>query len=502
MEEPRTEQNLARTTARGAAWMSVAGVVTQALAIASSVLVARCLTPDQYGTAAMAMVVVALAQVFLGFGFGPAIVTGRMSGPLAIASAHWFVVAGGVVMAGVALAGAPIAAAFFENPGIIPLIAVAALIPVLGAWEVVPLAAIQASQRFERVALISIAGQATLSAAAITLALLGGGVWALIVPTVLSGVVRAAGATWNSPLALPVRFAFAEVRPFLRECAQICATVMTEFLFFNADRAVIGRMLGTDPLGRYNFANTLVSRSLFAFSRSLGQPLLTALGKVRDEAERFDRAVVRACVTVARFTFPISIGGALLAPELIHVLVGGHWDGAVTLTRIFFVLGAVQSIAQFSGSVWLARGQARLMLIWSVATNAALVGVFVLGALCGSSEAVAAAFALYSIVILTPLNVMVTRRYCRTPLRGLGGGLAAVLRDTLGMALVVACADVLLAGAGWPMAVNLVAKVLLGAAAYTAMFRLISADEMTGLLALLPAAARRIAGRALRLQPQ
>lgn len=494
------EPGLARETAGGILWLSLAGVLTQAIGFVSGVVVARYLGEDDYGTAAMAMVVISMGNVFLGFGLAPAIISGRISDAPTILSAHWFLALAALVMAGLVAATGPPVAGFFDNPRVPPLMVVASMIVLLGSWEVIPLAVLQAARRFRRMAQITVAGQLVLSASAIALAVLGAGVWALVVPYLLQAVVRAGAATICSPVRLRPRLVLREVRPHLREFLHVTGTSLTDYFFFNSDRIVIGRILGTAPLGRYSFAHALVSRSLYSFSRTFAAPLLAALGHLRDDLPRFDRAVVRSTLAVARIAFPLAAGGAVVADSLVRTLVGESWGSAVTLVQVFFLLGAVQAIGQLSGPVWLALGKTRLVLSWSAVTNSVLVGIFLLGAATGSSEGVAIAFTLYSALVVAPACCWVTRRFCGIPLHGLGRGLLAVLRDVLGMVVVIVVLDRLLARTEIHEWARLSLQIVAGAVVYGLFFRWISRAELSSLLSVVPEPARRIACTVFRLE--
>jgi O-antigen/teichoic acid export membrane protein len=495
------ETHLGRATAGGAMWLGASGVFIQVLAFVSGVIVARHVTDDAYGTAAAAMVVVMLGQVFVTFGFAPAIASGRMTGEGAISSAHWLVAGGGLVLAATVFALSPLAARFFHNEAVAPTLAVASLALLFGAWEVVPQAVIQARSRFDLVAIVSVVAQAVASIVAVAMAIAGFGVWVLVIPTLAGALVRAVAFFALSRMRLRLRFAAREVRPHLGECGNVIGASVSDYLFMSMDRVIMGRMLGQALLGRYVFAQSLVGRSLSVLSRTLAAPLLTSLGQLRVDLARFDRAVVRSCLAVARLTFPISVGGAILAPELLEVLVGERWLPATTLVRIFFLLGAIQSVGQLSGSVWLALGKARLLFVYGLITNTGLVGAFFLGALAGTPEAVASAFALYCVGVLTPVCVWVTRRFCGIPLRGLGAGLLRVSRDALGMAAVVLACDGLLERAGAAPVVRLLAGTAAGAATYALLFRLVAAKELGDLLAVVPHRLGLLGARMFHMPP-
>lgn len=487
---------LSRRTAAGALWVGAGGAIEQMLGFISGLIVASYLMPEQYGTAAMALVVVSFATIFVTFGLAPAIVSGRMSGERQISSAHWLVTSGGILLMLLTCAIAPLAARFFQNSAVAPILMVSALGLALGAWTVVPQARLEAAGRFDVVALVSITAQGLASASAAIMAVLGAGVWALIVPAVAGAGIRAVALTAASRLDLRPRFALGDVRPFMRECAHVVTTSFADYIFFNADKIIVGRLLGEAPLGRYTFANSLVGRAVLTVPRSLAKPLLTSMGQLREDPARLDRAIVRTTVAIARVTFPAAFFGALLAPEFVVLVIGRQWAGAADLLRIFFVVSAVQSIAYTSGWIWLALGRSQLLLIWTVVSNLLLLGVYYAGALAGSPEAVAIAMGLYAYAVVTPALAWVMKRVCHLPLAGLGRALLLVLRDVAAGAVAISLVGALLDRLSAPVGVTLAAQAVAGTLAYSMMFRFVATRELCELIDALP---RRLAWLAARV---
>lgn len=489
-ESELSSRQLSRAAASGALWNGVATAGVQGLGFVSYVVVAWYLGPQEFGSAAMAMAIVSFARMLGGVGLAPAIVSGRLTGELETISAHWLVAAVGLSMAGLMAAAAPAVAHFFQNPQVTLLLVVAASLPAIDAFAVVPQSLLQSQNRFDRLAMIETVAQLFAGMAAIAMAATGFGVWALVLPQVSGRLARAGWICAIAPLRYAARFSLASLRPHLAESSHVLGAATSDYVFKNADKIVIGRFFGTIELGFYQFAHNCFSRVLTTLTQTVALPLMASLSRLRDDLERFDRAVVRALCTVARISFPITLGGALVAPLLVEVLLGDRWSETIVLFRWFLPLAAVQSVGGLAGAVWLALGHSRLLLHWGVVTSASTVLVFLFGVWLGSIEAVAASFALYSSCVLGPATVLVTRRVCRLPLTGLASGLGTVLLDVAVMLGVVALLGNLLSGLEIPAVPKLAAQVLTGAVSYLTILRFVHAKELAELIELMPSGLR------------
>lgn len=497
---PDAPQSAGRKAAAGALWLSAASIAQQGLSALVTLVLARFLGAPEYGLSVMAVVVVAFANVFVTAGFSFAIATGRLRGDGAVATAHWVTVTGGLALAAAVHFGSPLAALYFRNDAVAGIVEVAALGIVAGTWEVAPQAALQAAGRFDRVAYVTVSAQIASSVASIVMAALGAGVWALVVPQIGVIFVRAIAFTALSPVRLFVRPRLATVRPHFAEFRHVTGITLTDFLFFNAPPAILGRWLGQVPVGLFNFSGSLVNKSMSIFTKTISTPLMVSLGGLKEDRERFDRAVVRSVLALLRMTTPLAVGGAIVAREIVTVCCGDKWHDAVELVRLYFLLSGIQAAGQLTGAVWLALGHARLMFWYGFAVNGAMVAVCALGVWFGTPEAVVLGFIVHTVVALVAVTVPLTRRACGIPLRGLGRGLLSVVRDAAGMAIAVygVRAGLILAGA--PDWLVLAASVGAGALVYVAMFRALSRPELERLLGILPGRMAAPLGRLLAVR--
>jgi O-antigen/teichoic acid export membrane protein len=168
----------------------------------------------------------------------------------------------------------------------------------------------------------------------------------------------------------------------------------------------------------------------------------------------------------------------------VPVVFGARWIPAIPILQVFLVMGASQSVAALAGPVWIAKGQARLLLRWSVFGNFAMVAAFALGAWLGSPVWVAAASCGVSACLLTPLSVWISRRYVGLTLEGLERRVFRALFDATLMGLVVTIFDRLLRGVA-SETFRLLVEIPLGVAVYVGLFRVRDPAEFSYLASLL-----------------
>lgn len=476
-------------TVRSTLWNALGSTLTQGVAIVASIVVARHVPPVEYGTMGAIAIVLTLGSVLVSGGLVPAIVSGRLSGEREISAAAVLMSAMGLALFLVATLTAPLLAAFFDNPDLRLVLPVGCTVFLFDGLGTVPSCRLQSRHRFDIVARITVTSQVVASVVAVVLALVRRDVWALVIPGVLATAfntvgywvaVKRLGLGWPAgPLGL--------LRPYRQEAVQLTGATLLNYPFRNADNVIVGRVFGQEALGYYSFAYSILMRPIGLITTSVSGALLPALGGVASSRERLSEVVVRACIGIARVAFPVCVGGALVAPELLSLVFGSRWLSATALIQIFLVSGAIQCVVSIIGPVWFALGEIRTMLVWTLlASNVGSIAVFALGALLGSPETVALAFALYSSVVLGPAAVIVTRRVCGLALHGLEAGLFPVIRDTLLMAGSVLLVGRALSHLGANGAGIAAAEILVGVVVYGGLLFRFSPRDTVYLEHLLP----------------
>ncbi len=306
----------------------------------------------------------------------------------------------------------------------------------------------------------------------VALALAGFGPYALAWAENVAALVTAVGyAAAARPAVRPPSpaAAWARLRPMLRFGSGYSLTQAGNWLAQNADNLVVANVLGAAPLGVYTRAYNLLSEPAAVIGGAADKVLFPAMARVRDDGARLRNAYVRSASLVALATVPAAVLLCVLAPEVVHVLLGPQWDAVVLPLRVFAIVLLPRTTYKISTSLTRATG-AVYRAAWRQWLYAAEVVVFcsvgarvagVDGVAIGASVAIVAHF-----LVMLRFSARVSAGLAGATLRMYGKhlpALGATVLATVGAAAVVRPygSDVLTLAAGTLAAAAAAGAVLL-----------------------------------------
>ncbi len=342
--EPRIATRvLDRTLLRGVKWTGGIKGITLLLSWASTIIVARILSPADYGLVAMATVYLGLTTMITDFGLGSAIVALRDLNEELAAQLHAVAALVGVAAFGISCLVAVPLSRFFAAPGLVPVVIVLSTALVLDSLRVVPTSILARELRFKYLSLLE--GMKVLTAVVFTLALAASGAayWALV----LGNVFAALGVTLFVLARLPHRFA----RPRFRTL-QSTLTFSSHFLvgqlawygYSNADFVVAGRVLGRIALGEYTLAWTLTSAPADKIMAVFGRVMPTMLAAVQRDSSALRRYFFLFTEALAILIVPASVGLALVSRDFVLLVFGAKWASAVVPLQLLCFYTAIHTL--------------------------------------------------------------------------------------------------------------------------------------------------------------
>jgi PST family polysaccharide transporter len=460
----------------GIAWTGAAKWATQILSWATTLLLARLLTPADYGLVGMATVVVGFMQLINEFGIGAAIVQRRDLSRQQIAGIGGFAVLVGLSFAALAALGARPIAAFYGESGVAPVLAALGVSFVAMSLRTVPYALLMRDLRWRALAALETGEALVLTLGTLVLAVLGYGHWALVLGVLGSRIFGSVASMLvvRHPIAVP--WPFAPIADAVRFGAHVVASRLAWYVYSNADFAIIGRLLGTAALGAYTFGWTLASIPVDKVYQLYQRAAGAVIAKVQDDARAVARYVLRLTEGVALISFPAAVGLALVADQFVPLALGERWLGAIWPLRFLALAAALRSLdpllAQTLNSIGAARTGARIMLVAAVFMPL----LFIAGSRWGVAG-VAAAW-----VVGHPVVVM--GQHAGGTLRRIGLSLGDYLRalrpaaTSSAVMAVAVLATRAVADPRLPPAAAFAAAVAVGAAAYTATVWLLHGDRV------------------------
>ncbi|PYP41766.1 MAG: hypothetical protein DMD42_13130 [Gemmatimonadetes bacterium] len=317
---------LDRSLLRGVAWTAAAKWASQALGWASWLIVARLLTPEDYGLVGMAAIYLGLITLVAEFGLGTAVLAVRELSVAQINQLNGLAVLLGLASLVTSCAVAAMSTTF-----------------VITSFKTVPLALLQRELRFKALALIDLGQALVLAMSMIGLAVAGFRYWTLVCGGVL-GAVISTGAVLrlrHPPLAWPRLHS-------LKHATTLSSNILiSRFCWYcsvNADFLVAGRILGKAALGFYNVGWTLANVSVDKITALVGQVTPAFFSAVQRDAAAMRRYLLRITEGIALITFPVSVGVALVARDFVLTVLGSKWEATIAPLQILAAYAAVRSI--------------------------------------------------------------------------------------------------------------------------------------------------------------
>jgi PST family polysaccharide transporter len=453
-----------RSMFQGIAWTGGAKWASQIATWASTVLVARALSPGDYGLVGMATVFLGLVAMLGEFGLGAAVVNDRALGARQVRQLNTLSVALGVVCLGAGVAASGRLAGFFAAPALAPVVVALSVGFAVSGFRTVPLALMQRDLRFRRLALVD-AGQALLVAGATVAMALGGlGYWSLVFSNLLGTAISTAVVLAQRPcgFAWPRRV---EVGAALTFSWRILVSRLAWYTYSNADSLVVGRVLGQAVLGSYGLAWTLANLPIDKVSAMVIRVTPAYFAAVAGDRATLRRYFLTLTEALAMATVPATVGLALVADDFVRVVLGERWEAAAVPLRLLALYAAFRSVVPLVPQVLNAVGDARFAMWMGVASALVLPPAFYVGTRWGAAG-VAWTWVVAYPLLTAPLYARLFRAL-GMPARDYARALWPAATGSVGMALAVASAQHLLAA--HPAPARLAAAVAAGGAAYLVM---------------------------------
>jgi PST family polysaccharide transporter len=394
----------------GIGWTALGRVLTQVASFGLSVLLARLLTPADFGLLGITTVFTGFAALFAEMGFSAAIVQAREVEETHRSSVFWLNVGVGVATTVILAASSPLVAGFFSEPRLRWLMMALSLNFIIGSFSVVQRALLTRAMRFRALATVDTLSVVISGIGAVGLALSGWGVWSLVV----QGLARAALATlllwvqggWHPRL----HFRWASVRELLGYSAHLLGFNTLNYWVRNVDNLLIGRFFGSAELGIYTRAYSTMLLPVSQLTGVLGNVMFPALARIQDDAPRVKRAYLQALALIAFVTLPAMFGLAAVAHDFVAAVYGPRWARVAGVLQVLSIIGGLQSLQSTVGWLYRSQGRTDVLLRWGLFAGAFLVAGIGVGVGLGSIESVAICYAVANL-LLTYVNFSVPGKY-------------------------------------------------------------------------------------------
>jgi polysaccharide transporter, PST family len=379
------------------------------LNFASGVVLARLLTPADFGLVAMVSTSLTFVALIQDLGLNQATIQrARISGAQ-MSALFWLSLGSSVILAVILAASAPAIASFFGDLRLIPLTVAFSALVIVGGAQSQQLALLSRDMRFKSLAIIDILAVTSSAVAGVVIAWLTSSYWALFVSSLVFSVVSLGGA-WILCAWRPGRPSFdGEFRQILSFGSGVSAFNIVNYFARNADSILIGRFYGAEPLGLYNRAYRLLLFPILQIQGPLGRVMLPLLARLQSDPERYRKAYAECMTLLLIASHPGLIFAIIFAEEVFLLLLGPSWVPAAQIFRWLGIAGLYHMVSSPTGWLFLSQGRAGDFFWLGLYNAITIVGAVVAGLPWGP-VGVAASYAMSEYFLRVPVTFVVAGR--------------------------------------------------------------------------------------------
>jgi lipopolysaccharide exporter len=376
---------LARVGFRGAVWQGLALVSAKGVVLLTTIVLARLLSPEQYGLVAVALVLMAYVETVADAGVAQALVYFPASA-VAARSALLVSVVLGASLATLAILAAPWIGALFELPDVAPLVKVLAISLLATSLGAVPEALLRRDLQFKKLAIAPVLRAAITGLLSLILAFAGYGAFSLAAGTAAGSVAYAASCWFLVGRRAPWqiwRVAKHALRSVLKFGVPVAGSNLLARLIFDVDYLIIASILGAQALGYYTLAFRLPEALIINVFFVLSTVLFPLYTQVQNQPERLRDGYLRGVRIQSLYGMTAGIGLAVLAPVIVPLVFGAKWTDSV-IPRIFLSLyAAARSLGAGANDVYKAIGRPGISITFSAVRLVVLVPILMLASQWG-----------------------------------------------------------------------------------------------------------------------
>lgn len=361
-DPPSPEQGFRHKTVNGVKWSVASQIGTQGIGFVTIVILARLLSPREFGLLAMVTVIASFAQIFSEMGFSSALVQKQDIEQKHLSSVFWLNLGMGGGLTLLFIAGAPLIARFYDEPILIPLTWFISFNFLIGSLTIVQKTMLTKTIDFRSLSIVNIVAVALSGVVAIGLAFGGAGIWSLAVQSVLLSTITTIMLWRLSHWRPAFIFNWDAIKDLLGFSLSLFGTKLLSYWTRNLDYLLIGRFIGLQPLGVYKNAYTIMLFPLSNVSRVISQVMFPSLSLIQDDKAKVRQLFVRMTRTIALVTFPMMAGLFVVADSFVLTLFGPQWSAMIPILMVFCLTGLMQSIGTLNGNLYLSQGRADLQL--------------------------------------------------------------------------------------------------------------------------------------------
>jgi len=338
-------------------WSAVCLWSNRLLTLLFFAVLARLLSPEAFGLLALSMVYVGFLAIFQEQGFAQAVIQREDLHADHLNTAFWMNLGFAGSLTLITLLGAPFVGSIFHEPDLPRVLRGLSPLFIIGALVCVQRALLHRRLDFRSLAIASVVGVSTGGVIGTLAALKGFGVWSLVFHQITARACESLVIWWRSDWRPCLRWRRAHFWDLFGFGKYVVGSQLASFAQIYAPDIIIGLLWGSAAVGLFDVAYRCIRMVLQMISGVVSKVSLPAFSRLQQEPERGRAAFLTMTTQIALLSFPVFVGIAVLAPEIVATVFGQRWERAVPAMRALSFVGLLQSICYLMRPLILANGR-------------------------------------------------------------------------------------------------------------------------------------------------
>jgi len=355
-----TNQQLSKKAVKGTFWVFALNLARRLLGLVRTLILARLLTPKDFGLVGVALLIISTLETFSNTGFNQALVQRKDSAEKYLNTAWTVQILRGLILSMVLFISAPYAAKFFKEPSAELVIKIFSLSLLFNGFRNIGIIYFQKELEFHKQFYYSLSIAITNLIVAIPLAFIIRNVWALVAGAIAGNVTGLVMSYIVHPYRPRFHFEVAKAKELYTFGRWIFASSILLFLLTQGDDILVGKLLGTTALGFYQMAYLISNMPATEITHVISQVTFPAYSKLQDNLPKLREAYLKVLQVTAFLSFPTAGLIFALAPDFTKIFLGEKWMPMVPAMQVLVLAGLVRSIAATAGPIFHALGKPQI----------------------------------------------------------------------------------------------------------------------------------------------
>lgn len=336
--------DLKKQTLKGIAFLGAGKSAGRILSFINTLILARILSPEDYGLMAMAMVISGFISFFNDIGLGSAIIQRKEVSKEQLSGAFYIAIMISITLYVLTFLLSGYASDFYQNSQVEPILQVIAIGFIFGAIKTVPNALLLKEMRFKSISGIEFLSIIIQCVVTLGLAYMGYKTWSLVYGLLVTQLFKSIVMMYFSGWLPDTKGSIREAADLMKFGLSVTYSRVTWYLYINAQTLILGKMVGEKQTGIFSMAQTIADLPTAHITNLIIQVASPLFAKLQDDYNSLNNALLKLTAGLSLISFPVLVGIILTADELVPVLLGQNWLSVVVPLQFLCVMGLFKSV--------------------------------------------------------------------------------------------------------------------------------------------------------------